>query len=197
MFTRRVATFVLGMWIGCALLLDLICLQNARFADLLVTNPADGARALMLKIGAENATSLLHHMAGQQARAFLYNWEIAQFVAAAVLILLLLFSDQKKVAPASMGGVMVLLLAVQHFLFTPQMNALGLQADFLAESAAFSVRTQLITMTQIYGVIEALKLAVGGALASYLFVMQSTVVRKRRHSSRSESLESSSAGERF
>ncbi|MEP6962751.1 MAG: hypothetical protein ABI995_11785, partial [Acidobacteriota bacterium] len=107
MLTRRVATFVLGMWIGCALLLDLICVQGQRFADLMITNPLDNAKPTMLKIGAENATSLLRHMAGEMSRTYLYNWESAQFVGAVVLILLLLLSDQKKAVPVSLSGFMV------------------------------------------------------------------------------------------
>jgi hypothetical protein len=79
---------------------------------------------------------------------------------------------------------MGLFTLIQHFVVTPDLNNLGRSADFLAEAASFGVRQQVRSLTQLYGVLEAVKLAIGGALASYFFGMESTVRRSKSRRTR-------------
>jgi hypothetical protein len=178
MFTRRVATFLLGVWIGCCLLVDLFALQGNQVADRIVDSQATEVHDLVAKAGATNVTPLMHHFAGERVRGLIDTWEPAQFVIAAVMLILLVFTDQRKWIALGCAGAMAILTVLQHFFITPDWILLGQQADFLPEAASFSVRAQLWTFTQTYGALEILKLLTGGALASYFFVMEST---KRGH----------------
>jgi hypothetical protein len=185
MFTRRVATFLLGVWIGCCLLVDLFALPGNQAADRIVASQSAEIHELVSKAGAPNVTPLLHHLSGERMRALRYNWEPAQIALGMFVIILLVFTDQRKLLAIGLSAVMVILTIIQHFFITPDWIVLGQQADFLPEAASFSVRSQLMTLTQAYGALEIVKLLVGGGLASYFFVMES-VRRTRRKESRRE-----------
>ncbi len=180
MFTRRVATFLLGVWIGCCLLVDLFALQGTQVADRIIDSQATEVRELVTKAGAANVTPLMRHFAGERVRGLIDNWEPAQLVLAVVMIILLVFTDQRRIIALSITAIMAILTVVQHFFITPDWILLGQQADFLPEAASFSVRSQLWTFTQAYGALEIVKLLLGGALASYFFVMESTKRSRRK-----------------
>ncbi|MEI9811357.1 MAG: hypothetical protein WDO18_01205 [Acidobacteriota bacterium] len=181
MFSRRVATFSLGLWIGCCLLVDTFALQGYRIAERVVNNPLPEARELVAKSGA--SPTLLRHLAGEQTRSLIDNWEPAQLVIAGVMLILLVFTDQRKIAAIAVSSAMGAAVILQHYFLTPDWILLGRQADFLPEAASFSLRARIWTITQTYGAVEILKLLAGGALASYFFVMETSMKRGRRQSS--------------
>ncbi len=184
MFSRRIATFVLGIWIGCCVLVDIVALEGHRIASKILDNPSPDVKDVLAKSGTAPIGTLLHHAASEQTRAALSTWETAQLVIALLMIVLLVFTDQRKILAIAMSTVMGLLVMVQHFGVTPDLNILGRSADFLTEAASFSVRAQIWTLTQIYGAIETLKLVIGGILASYFFGMESTVKRSKSRRTR-------------
>jgi hypothetical protein len=188
MFTRRVATFLLGVWIGCCILVDLFALQGNQTADRIIGSQTNEIRDLVAKAGIANITPLLHHFAGERVRALIDNWEPAQIVIAFVMIVLLVFTDQRKFVALACTAIMMIITVIQHFFITPDWIVLGRQADFLPEAASFSVRTQMMTLTQAYGALEIVKLLIGGGLASYFFVMESAKRSRRKESRRDEDL---------
>src|SRR5215831_9165394 len=110
MFTRRVATFLLGVWIGCCLLVDFFALQGNQSTDI---------RDLVTKAGIVNVSPLLHHLASERVRGLIDNWEPTQFVLAAVMIVLLVFTDQRKFIAIGAIAIMGILTVIQHFFVTP------------------------------------------------------------------------------
>lgn len=186
MFSRRLATFLLGIWIGGSILIDMLALQGQRVVNRILDNPNADVQAQLSKGGGDAAQILMRHVASEQTRANLNYWESAQLVLALAMGVALVFTDQRKPLAIGLCGVMALLVVIQHYAITPDLSALGRQADFLPEASAFSVRTQIWTRTQTYGVLEALKLVFGGGLASYFFAMESTVRRARGRARRNE-----------
>jgi len=188
---RRIATFLLGAWIGCSILILVIVLQNPSEAGLVVSAPVDGARALIEKMGAGEAQMLLRHFSNEQSRAFLANWELAQMVLTLVMLVTLILSGQRWALPVILTVVMLIVVLVQHFGITPDLLFYGRQADFVRQEASFSLDSQIWTLTRAYGALEAVKLLCGGVMASYFFMSQSsTRVRKRRRSTEEADLHS-------
>jgi hypothetical protein len=189
MFSRRVATFLLGVWIGCCLLADVFALQSRFVAEDIVASPDGQAHEVVTKAGPANATLLLQHLAAEQTRGMLDAWGIVQLFVGFVMMVLLIFTDQRKLGALAMVGAMILLTVLQHFFVTPDWIVVGREADFLPEAAAFSVKARLWTLTQTFGALELVKLLIGGALASYFFVMESGKrVRRKEGSRRDEDL---------
>jgi hypothetical protein len=182
MFNRRLATFLLGIWIGCCLLVDAQALQQNRVASRVVDNPTEPARALIQAAGAEPAGQLLRHAAGEQVRSTLAGWEQMQGVIAAAMLVLLIVTDQRKPIAIGLCALMAALVAAQHFVIGPEWASLGRELDFLAEQASFSMASRNWTLTQMYGAAEVVKLLAGGALASYFFAMESVVKRRKSRS---------------
>jgi len=186
MFSRRLATFLLGIWIGCCALVDVLALESHRIAAQILDTPSLEAKAALAKASEVPIGPLLHHLAAEQRRANLNNWEATQFGLVLMILLLLIFTDQRKVLAIAMCGAMGLIVLIQHFGITPDLTILGRSADFLAESSAFNTRTKIWTLTQMYGVLETLKLVIGGVLASYFFAMESTVKRSKSRRTRTD-----------
>ncbi len=177
MFSRRLATLVLGIWIGCCVLVDFLALEGHRIITRLLDNPTPDVKDILTK--AENLAigPLMHHAASERARSLLNAWENAQLVLGLAMLAILILTDQRKILAILMSAAMAFLVLIQHFFVTPDLSILGRSIDFLAESASFSVTVANLTLTQIYGALETLKLVIGGVLASYFFAMESTVKR--------------------
>jgi hypothetical protein len=193
MFSRRLAIYLLGVWMGCCMLVDALALEGHRIATRILDIPIIEAKTALTKAGDAPIGPLLHHLASEQVRATLQSWESAQLVLALLMLVLLVFTDQRKILAIAATALMGLLALLQHYGVTPDLNVLGRSVDFMAESASFSTRAQIWTLTQIYGVLETAKLAVGGVLASYLFAMESTVKRSKHRRTRATDREAFTA----
>ena len=99
MHTRRLATFLLGTWIGCGALMALLVVENLRSATQLMAAPSAPAAKLIEKLGTEDASLLLSYHAAEQSRNYLFVWETAQFALAVVLGICLFLGTQKKILP--------------------------------------------------------------------------------------------------
>lgn len=190
MFSRRLTTYFLGVWTGCCVLADLLALEGHRIATRILDIPLMEAKAAMVKAGEAPLGPLLHHVASEQVRAMLQSWETAQLVLALCMLVLLVFTDQRKSLAIALTAAMGLMALIQHFAVMPDLTILGRSVDFVAESDAFTTRTQIWTLTQIYAVLETLKLIIGGVLASYFFAMESTVKRSKLRRTRNGEQES-------
>lgn len=186
MFSRRFATFLLGIWMGCCALVDVLALEGHRIATRILDIPIIEAKAALTKAGDAPVGPLLHHLASEQVRATIENWETAQMILFAAMLVLLVFTDQRKILAVILATAMGLFTLIQHFAVTPDLSILGRSLDFLPESAAFTVRAQVWTLTQIYTVLETVKLLTGGVLASYFFAVESTVKRAKTRRTRTD-----------
>ncbi len=181
MLTRRIATFLIGAWLGCGILVSILVLQNPGWAEHLLTDPSDGAKVLFTKIGESDARLVMDYVVSEQNRSYLSTWENAQMVIAVGMVVILALSSQRRFLPIAMVCGMLGLVLFQHLGVTPELMFRGRQADFLPEESAFSVAARLRTLTQIYAGAEAVKLLLGGVLASYFFAATAgTRVRKRK-----------------
>lgn len=160
-------------------------LQGTSVADRILSNPSSDARSAIDQLGQDRSTMLLHHVSGEILRTLRNTWEPLQLVMSVLLIVLFLFTDSRKPIAIGMVVIMAALTLVQRSFLTPEWNYLGQQFDFAQAPQSFKLETQLWSVTRSYAGVEVLKLLLGGALASYLFAMESVV--KRGRSRRSES----------
>jgi hypothetical protein len=179
MISRRIATFLLGLWIGGCVLVDLLALQTGHSAEQFLNGPGE-ASAFVEKAGKDDLATILRHVELEDTRAMLDAWEWAQLGLAAGIGTLMLFSDQRKRLGIAMLLVMSVITIGQAFLITPQWTDFGRELDFARQGAQPVVANRIAMLTQTYGVLEIVKLLVGGVLASYFFAMESTVKRRSK-----------------
>jgi hypothetical protein len=165
---------------GCCILVDLISLQTGqtgiRFLDGRDVDPT----ALLERAGKQNLAIGLRHVAREETRGLLTNWELAQIGLAVGIGILLFFSDQKKPLALGLCGGMFVLVLIQKFLITPEWTDAGRRLDLIADNSAPVVANHVATLAKVYTGLEAVKLMIGGSLASYFFAMESKVKHRRR-----------------
>jgi hypothetical protein len=173
MHTRRMATFLLGAWLGCSILMDLLTLENLHAPGMVLTTATPHAFTVLSLLSADDATLLLRYEAVEMNRAYAYGWELVELGLAVALLGCLFLGTQKRKLPLALCGIMLLVVAFQHFAITPELAYRGRDTDFPPGNTAFGPQLRLWTMQQIFGGVEGLKLLLGGFLASYLFVFRS------------------------
>src|SRR5437870_11074816 len=119
MHTRRMATFLLGSWLGCSLLMSFLAVQNLRSPVRTIANATPPATKLAQKLGEEDALLLLRFQAAEQNRTYLFYWELVQIVMALCLGGCLFLGTQRRIVPLVLCGSMLLLVVIEHVALTP------------------------------------------------------------------------------
>jgi hypothetical protein len=167
------ATFLLGAWIGCSILMDLLTLENLHTPGRVLATATPPAFTVLSLLSADDANLLLRYEAVEMNRQYAYTWELAEFALALALLACLFLGTQKRVLPLVLCGIMLIAVMFQHFSITPELTYRGRDTDFPPGNRDFGPLARLWTMQQIFGGVEALKLLLGGFLTSYLFVFRS------------------------
>jgi len=170
--TRRIATFLLGAWISCSLFMAFIAIQNLRSPGAVMSAPIEPAAKLIQSFGQDQAGLLLRHLAAEQNRHYFYLWEQAQILLGLALGGCLILATQRRIFPMVLCGVMLALVLFQHITVTPELAYRGRETDFPPGNAVFGAQARVWALHQVYVGAEAVKLVIGGVLASYLFVFR-------------------------
>jgi hypothetical protein len=158
MHFRRLATFLLGLWLGGSVSIDFVATQNFASVDRLLPQ--------VKTLGRDDARVLLRRHAAEQNRWLFEQWERMQFGLALALFLTLLAGPTDKTA-FGMCVFMTLIVFADRFFFTPEMTRLAAESPIPANFA---------TLHEFYGGFELAKLAAGLMAAIKL------MLRRRRDS---------------
>jgi hypothetical protein len=172
---------------GCSFFMAFVVLQNLHSAAILMNSPSAPLAGMIKLLGADQMTILLHHQAAEQNRTIVYMWEQAQIVLGLVLGGCLYFATQKKTLSLVLCGMMLSLVLFQFWAITPEMAYRGREADFSPGAAGSGAVVRTLLLYQLLVTTEALKLVVGGILASYLFAFRTS--RKRSNRNQVESID--------
>jgi hypothetical protein len=151
-------------------LVAFLSIQQVRVSSLVLASPMPAAGKLIEKLGGDNAALLLRHAAAEQARYLEYKWEEAEMVLGVALFGCLFLGTQRRALPLVLCGIMLLLVAFQHFALTTEMTYRGRETDFPPGNTAVGPVTRLLLLQQVFFSVEIMKLVAGGILASFLFV---------------------------
>jgi hypothetical protein len=172
MHSTRIAAFLLGAWIGCCVLIDLITLQNARLVSSVLESATPPAVLIMQKLGPEQTGLLLRYFAAEEYRYYLLAWEWGQIPGALVLAAVLYFAAEKRAMPQILCGLM-LVLALFQLAIQPELSFRGREADFPPGSQAIGTRARVWALSEVWIGAESAKLLIGAILAGYLFTYKS------------------------
>ena len=181
MHLRRIASFVLGIWLGGSVLLAFAAMGNFSTVNRVVANPAPLAARLIQPLGPERSRELLRSLAAEENSRYFQAWELTQFALGLILGAVLLLDRRGWLLP-SLCGVMLLLVAFLHFRVTPEMVWLQRTVEFLPAGASTPERTHFMTLHHVYSTIEIIKILLGCVITGILF----TIRPGRRHRSKTE-----------
>src|SRR5580658_1366952 len=115
MHTRRMATFLLGAWSGCSILMDFLTLENLHAPGMILSTATAPAAKLLSLLSADDANLLLRYQAVEMNRNYAYGWELVELALALALLGCLFLGTQKHILPLLLCGVMFIAVAFQHF----------------------------------------------------------------------------------
>ena len=177
----RIAAMILGAWLGCSMLLMYLGANGfERALTLLNGAPAQLTQTLQ-SIPLANQRALLRYVVVDQNRFYFEFWESTEFVIGFMLIVILFLGVESRLMSALTLG-MVLVVAFQHLMITPELSYLSRGLEFVPWTADSPTRDQFWKLHTLYIVLDVLKIALG-ALVSILLI---TAQRKRRSRSQSD-----------
>jgi hypothetical protein len=179
MHTRRVATFALGAWLGCSLLMILLQIANLRFTASLLATPSVQAAAFLKKSGSQDFALMMHYQAAEQNRRYGEVWEDTQFGLGIVLAGALFLGTQRRIFPMVVCGLMLLMVLFEHIGISPELAFSGRATDFPPGNAAVDPLVRLYALDQVYAWVEGAKIVLGVLLAGYLFIFRAGRTRKQ------------------
>ncbi len=180
MHSTRVATFLLGAWIGCCVFMDLLALQNLRLVGRRSTPPGqwrDGYHPEK-RPGADcNAAALFR----RRTIPLLFldlgaDPDSRRLLLAAVLYL----AAEKRWFPQILCGLMLALVLFQLAIH-PELIFRGREADFPPGNQSLGTQARIWALTEVWIGAETAKLLIGGLLTAFMIGYKS-----RRRSRRVE-----------
>src|SRR5947207_14334888 len=97
MHYRRIACFMLGLWLGGGLLMAWFGAASFRTVDHMLSNPNPLLSVQMRTLGPGGARLLLRYQVAEQNRRLFATWETAQIILGILFFSFLLFgSDEGK-----------------------------------------------------------------------------------------------------
>jgi len=171
---RRFACFLLGLWLGGGLFMDMVVTQNFRSVDRLLAKPAPLAAEQIAKLGPDAARVFLRHQVSEQNRWYFETWGLIGAGIGAALLLILIFGSTEKNFSLLVALLMLLIAVVQRFALTPQMVVLGRIIDWIPIDQPSPERSRFWMLHNAFVGLEMLNWALG------VFLTGKLLFRRRR-----------------
>lgn len=165
---RRIASFLLGLWLGGGLLMAWIATESFRSVDQLLSAPGPVAAIQIKALGPGGARALLRYQAAEQNRQYFETWELLQLVLGASFLSFLLFGSNEGKFSMLLLLLMFLITTAQRFYMTPELSALGRTFDFIPADMPSVERNKFWMLHGIYTGSEILKWGLGLVLGVLL-----------------------------
>jgi hypothetical protein len=161
---RRLASLLLGAWLGAGILTDIAVTQNFQTVDRFLEAPGSVTTSAQLnQIGRAEERVILRRNAGEENNWIFLNWERVELGLGGALLILLLFGTRPQKLMLGLCAAMFLIVVVQHFLLAPQIADIGRRVDDLP-----AANPEVHTFWMLHGFysgLEILKLVAGFVFA--------------------------------
>jgi len=166
---RRLASLLLGAWLGAGILTDIAVTQNFQTVDRFLETPGSATTSTQLnKIGRAEVRVILRRNAGEENNWIFLNWERVELALGGALFILLLFGSRPQKLTLAFCAAMLLIVVAQHFLLAPQITEIGRKVDELPPADPEVHKFWMLH--GFYSGLEILKLVVGFAFAIRLTI---------------------------
>ena len=189
MHTRRLVTFLLGVWLGGMLFVAYITNATSSTTRNTLENAAEGPRRLIELSGRERAATLLKYNSAEINRSMTEAWEWLQLGLGIAVVCTLPFAMRLKWGYLIAAILMLIICFAQRILLTPQMTGVGRLLDMAGgtvwtQDALWKERGSLHMLQQLYGYGEIVKALIGLGLTAGLLIFRRKSVLKARSDKR-------------
>ena len=168
MHYRRIASLLLGLWLGGGLLMAWFAIESFRSVDRLLLAPGPVVEIQVKALGPGGARALLRYQAAEQNRSFFEAWEYLQLILGLGFFSFLLFGSNETKFSLLLLLMMLLITAAQRLLMTPELSSLGRTFDFIPADVPSVERNRFWMLHSIYTGSEILKWGLGLVLGARL-----------------------------
>jgi hypothetical protein len=163
---HRLASFIIGIWLGVSVFMDFVATQNFHNVGRVLGSIDVRAVETAKKIGDRGAAlMLLRYFAGEANRYLFEQWEWAELLLGLALLLVLVFCGTNQKLALTLCLLMMCLVVSQRFKLTPMITNLGRELEFSP-----SASRRFAAYHAAYGYVELTKLALGLTLALRLLI---------------------------
>lgn len=167
MHSTRVATFLLGAWIGCCVCMDFLALQSLRLVGRVINSASPAASDIIRKSGQEQIALLLRHFAAEQYRYYFSTWELIQIPGALLVAAVLYLAVGKRWIPQMLCGLMLALVLFQLAIHS-ELTFRGREADFPPGNRMLGTQARVWALSEVWIGAESAKLLIGGLLTTLM-----------------------------
>jgi hypothetical protein len=167
MHSARVATFLLGAWIGCCVFMDLLAFQNLRLVSRTINSAGPVASDIIRKTGQEQTALLLRYFAAEQYRYYVSTWELIQIPSALLVAAVLYLASEKRWISQMLCGLMLALVLFQ-LAIQPELTFWGRAADFPPGNQTLGTQARVWALAEVWIGAESAKLLIGALLTALI-----------------------------
>src|SRR6266851_4460391 len=125
MHHRRLASFLIGVWLMGSVCVGWVATRNFRRADVILTAPAPEAGRIIRSLGHDQARMLLRYQASEANREYFADWELVQIGIGLLLTSVLALGTRVSRFILIICAFMVVLTLFMHFALTPEIVYIG------------------------------------------------------------------------
>jgi hypothetical protein len=181
MHYRRIASFLLGLWLGGGLLMAAIAIESFRSVDRLIAAPGPVAAIQVHALGPGGARALLRDQATEQNRLYFEAWEHLQLILGFGFFSFLLFGSSEGKVSLLLSLAMFLIVVAQRFLMTPELSGLDRAFGFVPAGALSVEHNRFWMWHSVYIGAEILKWGLGLLLGARLVFHRQGRLPDARH----------------
>jgi len=169
MHPRRLSAFLIGSWLLGGIFMFVVATQNFKGVDRLLDVPSAAATKRLDMLGKEDTRLLLRYQVSELNRFYFSVWERFQLVLGAILVLITLRGSQ-RIHVLVIPVAMLVMVAVGHWVLSPEINRLGALMDFVPDSRDTPAGATFWRYHQAYSALEVAKFLLGTLFASFLLI---------------------------
>ena len=168
MHARRVACFILGMWLGAGIVVAWLEREDFQTIQDVLAQPDAAVAERVKALGAHETYLLMGHVSSEQRQRTIRTWENVQLVLAPGFFFFVLFATREGKWPLAAALVLVGIVGLERFLLTPEVLWLSRISDFAHGHAASGAAVARKLLRGTHEGLEITKWVVEAALAGVL-----------------------------
>ncbi|MGA2274951.1 MAG: hypothetical protein ABSH00_15450 [Bryobacteraceae bacterium] len=167
MHTRRLACFILGMWLAAGIAVAWLEREDLQTIQDVLSQPDPAVAERVKALGAHETYLLMGHVAAEQRQRTIRSWEDVQLVLGLGFFFFLLFGTREGKLPLAMALLLVGMVLLERFLLTPEALSLARIASFAAGASSGEAVRRMVLSSAHEG-FEIAKWMVEATLAAVL-----------------------------
>jgi hypothetical protein len=177
MHARRLACFILGMWLAAGISVAWLEREDYQTIQDVLSQPDPPVAARLKALGAHEAYLLMGRVAAEQRQRTIEKWEDIEVVLGLGFFFFLLFGTREGKLSLAMALLLVGMVLLERFLLTPEVLSLVRIAGVTPSRASSGEDARRIILSSTHEGFEIAKWMIQVALGAVL------VLRRTRRSS--------------